>query len=173
MPDNISSSKHDILLRTATAADADAAAEIAAEVFEGVSFDFLVEQRYGLLAGTSWQERKAAEVRNEVLSNPAWTLIAEVDGEVVGFVTTSMSEHPPVGHILNLAVAKKWQGHGIGKKLLEAAYRMLRERGARYLQIETLETNEVGKHLYPRLGFREIVRKIYYFMEVDEWAGPQ
>ncbi len=173
MPDDKSAARGQIQLRPATVEDAEAAAKIAAEVFEGVSFDYLVEQRYGRLNGTAWQERKADEVRREVAAEPESAIVAEAGGEVIGFVTTRYYERSAVGHILNVAVARAWQGRGVGKMLLAAAYKLLRSRGAKYLQIETLETNAVGMHLYPRLGFREIVRKIYYFMGVEEWQGPQ
>lgn len=163
----------EIVFRPAQPSDAQAAAAIAADVFQGVSFDYLVEQAYGPLNGTNWQQRKAEEIREEIEHEPDSAIVAEVDGRVIGFVTTRMNRRSAVGRICNVAVAHEFQGRGIGKRLLAEAYRLLRQRGARYLQIETLETNPVGMHLYPSLGFREIVRKIYYFMEVDQWRGPR
>ena len=173
MPTDGQKAPEAVVCRLATLADAEPAGELAAQVFAGVSFEHLVEQEYGLLNGTTWQQRKAQEIREEMAAEPQSAIVAEAGGRLIGFVTTRLNERSAVGRILNLAVAADWQGRGIGKRLLAEAYRLLRDRGAKYLQIETLETNDVGKHLYPKLGFREMVRKIYYFMGVEEWQGPQ
>lgn len=173
MPTSNERATPQVIYRRAEPGDAEAAAQLAAQVFAGVSFDYLVEQRWGLLNGTTWRERKMWQVREEVEAEPHSAIVAEADGELIGFVTTRFESRSAVGRILNLAVAQEWQGQGIGKRLLAEAYRLLRDRGAKYLRIETLETNEVGKHLYPKLGFREVVRQIYYFMGVEEWQGPR
>ena len=34
-------------------------------------------------------------------------------------------------------------------------------------KIETLATNDVGKHLYPKLGFREVARQVHYVMPLE------
>ncbi len=163
---------NELILRRATVDDVKEIMEIAAEVFERLAIDSLIEEKFGLLNGTTWQQRKADQVREEVLSDPEAVIVAEKDGRVIGFITTTYNEKARVGRISNLAVAAAHQGHGIGKRLLQAAYELLRSKGAKYLQIETLETNEIGQYLYPKLGFQEVGRKIYYFMEVEQWRPP-
>lgn len=162
----------DIVLRPGTAADAETAARIAAEVFAGVSVDFYIEAHFGPLNATSWQERKAAQIQAEVLARPEAVIIAERAGETLGFVTTAYDPSTRVGRIPNLAVSSAAQGQGVGKLLMQAAYELLVSRGATHLQIETLDTNERGMRFYPRLGFREVARKVYYFMEVEQWQPP-
>lgn len=162
-----------VTLRRASKEDAEAAAAIAAEVFADVSLDHIIEQSFGRINGTTWQDRKKREVRSQILSNPQGAIVAQRNGKVIGFVTTSLDPHARIGHILNIAVASAEQGKGVGKRLLQAAYELLVSQGATHLQIETLETNDVGRALYPRLGFREMVRKIYYFMEAGQWRAPE
>ncbi len=162
----------DIVLRPATAADAEPAARIAADVFAGVSVDFCIEAHFGPLNSTLWQERKAAQIEAEVLACPEAVIVADRAGGIIGFVTTEYDPSTRVGRIPNLAVSGAAQGHGVGKLLMQAACELLVSHGATHLQIETLETNDRGMRFYPRLGFREVARKIYYFMEVQQWQPP-
>ncbi len=159
-------------LRAAVRADADAVGKLAGDVFDRVAIDYWIEQDFGEVNDTDWRSRKAAGVRAEVLANPDNVLVAEVGGRIVGFITTHIDPLTLVGHIPNLGVARDCQGQGIGKRLLQGAHDLLIAGGARYLQIETLDANETGQVFYPRFGFREVARKIYYFMEADRWRPP-
>ncbi len=163
--------QHDdeLVLRPAMQADADAVGKLAGEVFDRVAIDYWIEQTFGEINGTDWRARKGGGVRAEVLANPSDVIVAEADGRVVGFITAHIDPVTLVGHIPNLGVARDCQGRGIGKRLLQAACDVLVGGGARYLQIETLAANETGQAFYPRFGFREVARKIYYFMEAGQW----
>jgi ribosomal protein S18 acetylase RimI-like enzyme len=158
-----------VLLRPAARADAAAVGALAGEVFDGVALDYWIERSYGEIGGLGWRERKAAAVREEVLASPSSVIVAEGGGRIVGFITTRLDPVTLVGHIPNLGVARDFQGLGLGKRLLQAGRDLLVDGGARYLQIETLDANETGQVLYPRFGFREVARRIHYFMEADEW----
>ncbi len=144
-----------------------------ARVFEGVAVEYFIEERFGPVGGTTWVERKADELEAEVRANIENVLVAEVDGRVVGFVTTAYDSRLRTGRIPNLAVAEDMQGRGIGKKLLQAAYKHLKEKGAKWLRIETLTTNERGQRFYTKLGFQEVARKIYYCMPIERWQGEE
>lgn len=161
-----------VQIRRARPEDAKAIAELA-RAFQGVSIDWLIEQKFGLIEGTNWFERKSRALEAEVLAEPESALVAEVDGRIVGFVTTRYDSRLRVGHIPNLAVAEDFQGKGIGKKLMQAAYELLRDKGAKWLAIETLTVNERGQRFYPKLGFEEVARKIYYFMPIENWRSPE
>jgi ribosomal protein S18 acetylase RimI-like enzyme len=159
----------EVVLRPATAEDAAAAAAVAREVFAGVSVDYFIEQNFGEINGTTWEDRKGEEVKAEILGCPEAGIVAERGGEIIGFVTTSYDANTKIGRIVNLAVATQAQGRGIGKLLMQAARDLLVSKGATHLQIESLETNSRGMGFYTKLGFKEIVRKVYYFMEVGQW----
>ena len=163
--------QHDdeIALRPALQADADAVGTLAGDVFDRVAIDYWIERDFGEINATDWRTRKAAGVRAEVLANPSSVVVAEWGDRIVGFITTHIDPLTSVGHIPNLGVARDLQGRGLGKRLLQAGCDLLVSGGAKYLQIETLDANETGQVLYPRFGFREVARKIYYFMEADQW----
>ena len=94
--------------------------------------------------------------------------MAEVDGEVVGYITTTTDQTSGMGRIPNLAVDASYQGKGIGKALINAAMDRFRNAGMEYAKIETLATNETGGGLYPRAGFKEVVRQIHYVMKMED-----
>jgi ribosomal protein S18 acetylase RimI-like enzyme len=162
----------EITTRPAVEADAEVMAAIAGDVFDRAAIDYWIEEDFGPINGISWRRRKEAAVRLEVLTNPSCAVVAEAGGEVVGFITTFFDPATRIGHIPNFAVRRDFQGRGLGKRLLQAGYELLVAAGAIYLQIETLDTNEVGQALYPSVGFREVTRRIYYFMEADQWRPP-
>jgi [ribosomal protein S18]-alanine N-acetyltransferase len=66
-------------------------------------------------------------------------------------------------HLLNLSVATAHQRRGHGSTLLREAMRLARERGAAHLFLEVRPSNEGGRALYNRFGFRQVaVRPGYY-----------
>ncbi|MGQ9730901.1 MAG: GNAT family N-acetyltransferase [Candidatus Zipacnadales bacterium] len=147
-------------------ADRPAVHSIIIECFEPVALSAIAQRKYGLLGGKSWQERKTAEVDADILAHPAGAFVVEDNGEIVGFITTALDENSRVGHIRNLAVSPARQGQGLGKQLIEHALDYLRRSGMTHARIETLATNEVGQHLYPKLGFEELTRQIFYMRKL-------
>lgn len=95
-------------------------------------------------------------------------LVAELEGEVVGFVITQCFARRKVGWVPILAVAESHQRKGIGRALMDSAIARLRERGMKYARTETLDTNEGSRRLFPQLGFEEFAREIQYFMKLSD-----
>lgn len=154
----------DLQIRTATPADAAAIERITQEEFAPASIDARIERMIG---GTPWHVIKAARVRQELESGPDLCAVAVLAGAVVGYVTTTIDPVASRGTIANLAVSAAAQGRGLGRRLIDWALAQFRARGLRQAKIETLEPNAVGRHLYPSLGFREVVRQIHYVMPLD------
>lgn len=155
-----------VRIRPFVEGDRAAILEITAAVFREVGVDHLIEQVFGTLGGTTWQQRKVAQVDSELAVVPEGILVAEAEGSVVGYVTTMTNPATRLGQISNIAVAAQWQGRGVGRRLLLAALDRLRSAGMTHAKIETLENNEAGKHLYLSVGFVEIVRQIHYVMRL-------
>ena len=143
--------------------DTERLVQITAEVFEPASIDAMIEKMLGR-GRASWQEIKAQAVRNDFRDNPEGCFVAELDGRVVGYVTTGINRLASRGTIRNLAVSQQVQRRGIGRLLLLRALEYLRGLGLAQAKIETLACNEVGKHLYPSVGFRDVVQQIHYVM---------
>jgi ribosomal protein S18 acetylase RimI-like enzyme len=152
--------------------DAPRIRDITVACFDGVSIDQNIERLLGVVADLPWQARKAAQVEDDCRAHPEGVFVAEVAGEVAGYVTTRINPHTRTGWIPHLAVDRRFRGRGIARALLAHAQRDLRKRGMIAAKIETLEQNTAGASLFPKLGFQEVARQIHYIKplgpDVDE-----
>lgn len=141
--------------------------EITVICFAEVSIDRNIESEFGLVGGRDWQWRKQRHIDADVAGdNARGVLVCELEGEVVGYITTRLDEESGIGWIPNMAVDPAHQEKGIGRDLLQASLDFMRERGMECAKIETLEQNEVGSRFYPSAGFREVGRQIHYLMRL-------
>lgn len=85
-------------------------------------------------------------------------LVAEEDGEVVGFVhvrtVTDYYTQTPIGHVSDVVVAAKAQGKGVGHALIERAQAWARTRGYPMMQLFVLPENAGARALYEHMGYR-------------------
>ncbi len=113
-------------------------------------------------------------------NNPDTFLVAEYNGRVVGYVMAYL--RPDLeGHIMSIAVDKRYRGNGIGSALLAEVINRLIARGARYIGLEVRVSNEKAIRLYERFGFRKVKRIIGYYSDgedayymilpAEEWRG--
>ncbi len=151
-----------IVIRGLRSEDQAAVEAITAEAFRGVSIDEVIEQRFGPLRPLSWQTIKSTAVGAEVREQAAMCFVAELDGEVIGYITTAVSQRTSTGHIPNIGIARGYRGLGLGTRLIEYALAYFRQQGLRLARIETLVQNSVGDYLYRKLGFQEIARQVHF-----------
>ena len=78
---------------------------------------------------------------------PENTLVAELDGKIVGFGTWK-----DTGEIYGLYVLRDAQGYGIGRKLLDAM--LTRLSNHEQIWLEVLEGNDRAIGFYKHMGFR-------------------
>lgn len=143
--------------------------EITAASFRDASIHGILESKYGLLRGTTWAQRKARDIDDDIAAEPEGVLVAEdEDGTIVGYITTVTDETCGIGRIPNLAVAPDAQGQGVGKALINAALDRFEDLGMELIKIETLATNEVGRALYPRFGFEDFIHQVHFIMRTED-----
>ncbi len=58
--------------------------------------------------------------------------------------------------VVSVAVHPEWQGRGVGRGLMEAALRRLREAGVAQVRLEVRPENTPARRLYESLGFEAI-----------------
>jgi ribosomal protein S18 acetylase RimI-like enzyme len=151
-------------IRSYREADLDTLKAITVICFENVSIDANIERRFGRVGEHDWQWRKARHIDADVEAHPQGVFVAEVGGEVVGYITSRADDESRVGWIPNLSVLPAMQGQGIGRALMERCLDYLRDAGMRLAKIETLMQNDVGSTFYPSVGFEEVARQIHYAM---------
>ena len=152
------------MIRKYRASDREILKEITIICFSGVSIDKNIEDRFGKIGGKDWTWRKKRQIEADIEACPEGILVAEMDGNVVGYITCRLDYESKIGWIPNLAVLPAYQGHGLGRQLMQAALDNCREEGIELAKIETLEQNEVGSVFYPKAGFVEVARQIHYVM---------
>ena len=99
------------------------------------------------------------------------TIVAEVDGEVVGaaeLYVTSCEGYGRVGVVAFIAVAPAWRGRGIGRRLVEEAERLFRQRGCRFAAASTRSSNRASIALFTSLGYSVHERGSRVFEELED-----
>jgi mycothiol synthase len=87
---------------------------------------------------------------------PDDVLMLEIDGVLAGFCWLKIEERVPegrVGEVYVIGAAPEYQGRGLGRYLLTAALRRLRERDAVVAAIYVDQSNDAALALYTANGF--------------------
>jgi ribosomal-protein-alanine N-acetyltransferase len=98
------------------------------------------------------------------------TLVAQADGETVGFITGSMEilAGETAGHIYTLDVKQRHRKKGFGGRVLDAFELALAEKGARMIYLEVRVDNIPARKLYFKHGYKpRRILKDYYAPRAD------
>ena len=87
--------------------------------------------------------------------NASFVLHPPQSDHLVGVVLTSAVAEG-VGHTTQICVMPGYQGHGLGRQLMEASIQALRARRFTALSLTVTSVNTSAVRLYERLGFRTI-----------------
>ena len=99
------------------------------------------------------------ESGTEFFASQSYTGVAEIDGKVVGLYILHPNNIGRCGHICNAsyAVASEYRGQHIGEKLVLDCLKKGKESGFRLMQFNAVvESNIHARHLYERLGFKQL-----------------
>jgi len=89
------------------------------------------------------------------------TIVAEMDGETVGFLTI-LEHNSFTSEIHVMAVREAHHGRGVGRALVERSEELTSSRGTEFLQVKTLgpshpdENYQRTRGFYERLGYRPL-----------------
>jgi len=119
-----------------------------------------IAQLHGQLFDEPWSEKFIRDLCHD----QACSILLATDGrpdQIIGFIITRVVSDE--GEILSIGVAQPYQRFGVGKRLLEAARRVMVNSEVTNLYLEVAADNEAAKALYLGSGFSQTsVRKDYY-----------
>lgn len=113
-----------------------------------------------IAGGRNPEEAYASFVGTQLGAPNVVVLVAEVDGEVIGYSYAGlepldyMSLRGAAGALYDIMVDPAQRGRGAGRALLDAVIEALEARGARQFVLSTATRNEAAQRLFARAGFR-------------------
>lgn len=102
-------------------------------------------------------------------------LVAEADGEVIGFAGAMIAGDEC--HLMDIAVAPQWRGEGVARSLLWELAALAEAAGAERITLEVRPSNDAALALYTASGFDPVGRRVGYYTETGEdalilWSRP-
>ncbi|HDO20014.1 MAG TPA: ribosomal-protein-alanine N-acetyltransferase [Candidatus Bathyarchaeota archaeon] len=108
--------------------------------------------------------------------HPKAFLVAEVNGEVVGYVMCRIELGlsnikfglTRKGHIISIAVLPEYRRRGIGETLMRKAMEAMREYGATEYYLEVRVSNIPAINLYRKLNYKIVKRIPGYYLDGED-----
>ena len=117
----------------------------------------------------SWDDHEILELFR---SDEETCLVAECDGEIVGFALGCMMDKPRsawrYGWLEWLGVAPGYKRHGIARRLLNQLTQLFIDREARIMLVDTDEGNADALAFLRQTGFGQETRHVYLSRNLDE-----
>ena len=106
-------------------------------------------------------------IQNYLFSLNSTIFVAELDGRLVGYLEVQGGTLKKIRHKIFIVVGilKEFTNNGIGTKLFEALNDWVPQRGIHRIELLYRDGNEIGRHLYEKMGFVEEARlkDVYFF----------
>jgi len=119
----------------------------------------LVELGRGVAAGTADDPTHRQSFAGHLRQLGNVTLVAEIDGEVVGVVDMEyhqrLGDHRPQARVNDVVVTERVRGTGIGSALLGRAEELARKRGCFRMALVTASWREASIAFYRREGWQD------------------
>ncbi|MBM7493085.1 GNAT superfamily N-acetyltransferase [Micromonospora luteifusca] len=159
--------------------DAEAVARVHVHGWQAGYAGFMPDEVLGRLNVTAWAQRRR-DVGTADPEHPFTTLLAEVDGLVVGFTTFGPYRRnqdrddldPTVGEVVALYVEPSCWGDGTATALLAAARAGLSERGWTGFRAWVLADNRRARRFCERAGLSADGEQSTYQVPLAGGSGP-
>lgn len=116
----------------------------------------------------TWDEYEITTLFN---SDSELCLVADLDGEVVGFALGTTVDKPnsswKYGYLVWIGVRPGLQDYGIGQKLFEEIRNRMEEQGVRMIMVDTDADNEAGIRFFRKLGFDKMRQHVYLTLNLS------
>jgi len=121
------------------------------------SYDDVLDSESRQMAVESWygtDESSPGTIAEELADDHTIVIVAEDDGEIVGFVQAFVAgDSPRVGQIEWLHVRPDRRSEGTADQLLDRIESALHDAGAERIEARVIEANEAGVAFYEQYGY--------------------
>lgn len=145
-------------IRTYVEQDLDAIVELSLLAWDPVfrSFEKILGFRIYPILYPDWQESQKTGVKAICTNKGKYnTLVAELDGRVVGFLSYELKPENETGEVMLLAVHPEYQNDGIGTELNLRALGEMKASGMKLAVVETGgdESHAPARRSYEKAGY--------------------
>jgi len=129
-----------------------------------ISFERILGPKIYPIIYPDWRKSQKEGVE-KVSNNEKITLwVAEMDGNVVGFVAYELNDDDKTGEVQLLAVHPEYQNHGIGTELNTFALQKMKESGMKMAVVSTGgdESHAPARKSYEKAGYTALPLVRYY-----------
>lgn len=152
--------EYDIEIRTAAIDDLAAIFHLGEKVFTSQEFSNLYR---------TWDEYEVTHLFN---SEAEYVLVAEADGQVVGFAMGTVIEKARsawnYGHLLWLGVDPDYARQGIASLLFDRFREIMEAAGIRMLMVDTQADNTPAVKFFQRKGFENPTDHVYMSLNLQK-----
>ena len=138
--------------------------QIVVDGFEKVTVQTSVDERFGLLNGTSWRDRWRARFRQALETEIV--VVGEAAGEIASVIAAKVDAQTQLAYIDILAVAREHYRHGYGRETLRWMLAHLKDLGAVHAHLDCLTTNAEANSLYELEGFVDMGRSVFWYIKI-------
>jgi [ribosomal protein S18]-alanine N-acetyltransferase len=126
---------------------------------------------FAVLHAASFQRGWSEDELERVLMDRQVVAHRAVSGkELTGFILSRMAAGE--AEILSVAVAARWRGHGLARRLLSLHLRRLAGLAVSTVFLEVEQGNEPALRLYARSGFRQVGSRPGYYPDKSGGVLP-
>lgn len=153
-----------IAIRQAVEADRETLIELCVFAYADVH-----AQQPGELLDRIWEEWKA-DLPHVIDINKV--VIAEIDGEAVGFASYKIDDATRIGMVDDNAVLPRYRGSGVGRQMLVRVLEIIEAAGMEFAEVSTglEEPYSPARRMYERQGFEPLHRSVTYFKRLAQRA---
>lgn len=116
---------------------------------------------------SSFNDPYPANVLVDIYNLGAGFLVAQQDNMVVGYIIFWIRFEDD-GHIISIAVDKKYHRKKVGTRLVETALEIFSKYNVRHIRLEVREGNQKARGFYQKLGFTENTHLVKYYEDGED-----
>jgi len=151
-------------IRQAVEADRETLIQLIVRAFADVTVLRWREERCGVIGGRRWEEWEADLMRTVDVNR---VIVAEVNGQAVGFAVYELDDKTRIGNVSDNAVLPEFRRRGIGERLIAHVLILMKEAGMELAQVSTglEDAYAPARRMYERQGFEEIYQSVFYMKQ--------